>query len=350
MGSIEENIFTQHTEAKPRIYTRYIDDIFITTECENDVNNLINLFRENSLLNFTHEMEKNQQIPFLDLLINRSNNSFSTSVYVKDTNLGFCLNGKSECPDKYRRSVVNSFVKRALSHSSSWAAVHSELERVSQMLSNNGYASREINEVIAKRLDLFMTPKNEPKNNNLIQIYYKNQISSAYKEDEKTIKKIIQDNVFPTNTEDKLNLIIYYKSKKTSNLLLKNSCLPPLSRLQETSLVYEYTCKLGDCSHLPSKYIGSTITTLSRRLTAHLQDGAIRRHVMNEHKTILTREQLEENTTIIEKSSDTQRLRMTEAVIIHINKPKMNNQLLPELSLPSMRKPSFMVPPLPWND
>lgn len=35
-----------------------------------------------------------------------------TEVYVNPTNLGFCLNSASECPDKYHRSVINSFVKR----------------------------------------------------------------------------------------------------------------------------------------------------------------------------------------------------------------------------------------------
>ena len=158
-------------------------------------------------------------------------------------------------------------------------------------------------------------PTQEP--NNIVHLYYKNHMSSAYKEDERAIKKIIKENVQPTDPEAELKLTIFYKNKRTSSLIMKNSCLPPNSHLQETSLIYQYSCNVGDCSHQNSRYIGSTITTLSKRLTFHLQDGAIRRHAIQHHGSAPTRQQLEANTTILEKEEDKKRLRMTEAVIIN---------------------------------
>ncbi|MPC99958.1 hypothetical protein E2C01_095405 [Portunus trituberculatus] len=82
---------------------------------------------------------------------------------------------------------------------------------------------------------------------------------------------------------------------------MKNSCLPPTHSLQEVNVVYQHSCTVGDCSHLNSRYIGFTATGLSKRITAHLQDGAIRRHYMNEHGLILKRHHLESNTTILAK-------------------------------------------------
>ena len=66
-----------------------------------------------------------------------------------------------------------------------------------------------------------------------ITLYYKNTMPSAYKEDEKAIKKIIHNNVSPVSTDTKLQVIIYYKTRKTASLIMKNSCLPPTNSLQE---------------------------------------------------------------------------------------------------------------------
>ena len=65
MGSLEEKIFTQHPDLKPPLYARYIDDIFINASSEEHVTQLIDIFKNNSALNFTHEIEEDQQLPFL---------------------------------------------------------------------------------------------------------------------------------------------------------------------------------------------------------------------------------------------------------------------------------------------
>ncbi|MPC84976.1 hypothetical protein E2C01_079732 [Portunus trituberculatus] len=54
-------------------------------------------------------------------------------------------------------------------------------------------------------------------------------------------------------------------------------------------------------SHLNSRYIGFTTTTLSKRITAHLQDGAIRCNYVNEHGIVLKRKHKEQNAEILEK-------------------------------------------------
>ncbi|XP_076044756.1 uncharacterized protein LOC143027361 [Oratosquilla oratoria] len=83
MGSIEEMIFTQHHELKPSIYTSYVDDIFISAGTEDSVSQITEMFKENSSLNFTHEIEIDQKLPFLDTVVYRGTDSFSTEMYVK---------------------------------------------------------------------------------------------------------------------------------------------------------------------------------------------------------------------------------------------------------------------------
>ncbi|MPD04425.1 hypothetical protein E2C01_100111 [Portunus trituberculatus] len=119
---------------------------------------------------------------------------------------------------------------------------------------------------------------------------------------------------------------------------MKNTYLPPTHSMQEVNVVYQHSCTIGDCSHLNSRYIGFTSTTLSKRITAHLQHGAIRRHYMNEHGLILKRHHMESNTTILAKGNDLIRLKMTEAVHIHSEKPTINILQQPESSLLSQRQ------------
>lgn len=134
-----------------------------------------------------------------------------------------------------------------------------------------------------------------------IPLFYNNHMSSEYKDNKKPLRKIIQDNIQATNPDAQLKLTIYHKSICTSKLIMKNTCLPPISSLQEVNLVYRYTCNTGDCSYLNTRYIGSTITTLPKRITAHLQDRAIKHHTSMNHGTTLTRQYLEDDTTILHK-------------------------------------------------
>ena len=339
MGTLEEKVFSLHPELQPPIYARYIDDIFLNISNEEEVLHLMHTFKNYTSLNFTHELENDQQLPFLDVIVQRNTTSFATEVYVKSTNLGFCLNAASECPEKYRRSVINSFVKRAFTHCSAWSTVNKELTRVSQMLTNNGYCKADIDEVIRRHMNKFFDRKENQDPPQEIRLYYKNIMTSAYSDEEKALKKIIYNNVKPVDPNSQVKLIIYYKTKRTSSLVLKNNCHPPAAALQDVNVVYQYTCNDGDCSRRPSTYIGSTITTLSKRITAHLQDGAIKKHhVTNHADNSFNRKKIEENTVILHKEPNKARLRMTEAVYIHTKSPNINVQLIPESTLPSSRR------------
>ena len=189
-------------------------------------------------------------------------------------------------------------------------------------------------------MDKFMTGSPPSQETPSIKLFNKNTMSSAYKDDERALKSILYKNVRPVEENTTLDLIIYYKSRKTAALVMKNSCLPTVNPLQEVNVLYQHKCSIGDCSRLTSRYIGFTTTTLSKRITAHLQDGAIRRHYMSEHGLILKRHHMEDNTSILERENDIKRLKMTEAVYIYSEKPSINIQQQPELSLPTRRQAS----------
>ena len=59
-----------------------------------------------SVLTFTYELSVNGKIPFLDVDIKWQDGQFVTDVYRKTTYDGKLLNAKSECPDRYKSSVI----------------------------------------------------------------------------------------------------------------------------------------------------------------------------------------------------------------------------------------------------
>ena len=164
MGYIEENVFHNKPQLKPHMYVRYVDDTFIIADNENLLKNIIDEFKSNSVLTFTHEIETNNQLPFLDVLITKHENTFQTQVYIKDKNLGFCLNGKSETSDQYKNSVIIALVNRTFQHCSDWNLINNELNRIKKLLVNNNYSIKQIDHVINRLTNKYLENLNKSNN------------------------------------------------------------------------------------------------------------------------------------------------------------------------------------------
>ena len=78
--------------------------------------------------------------------------------------------------------------------------------------------------------------------------------------------------------------------------------------------------------HRSTNYIGSKTTTLSRRLTMHLANGAIKDHQSTRHNSNLTRENIVCNTVIVRKHGDIIRLLIHEALLIKFKDPNLHRQ------------------------
>ncbi|XP_076059489.1 uncharacterized protein LOC143036126 [Oratosquilla oratoria] len=126
MGCIEE-VFSKFE--KPEIYCRYIDDIFIKTTHNEDIILLKNYLQDASGLTFTIENSVEGSMPFLDILVKQQKEKFDTDTYVKPTNTGQCMNGRSECPQRYINPTISAYIRRDLTHCSTWTKVHTEIVR-----------------------------------------------------------------------------------------------------------------------------------------------------------------------------------------------------------------------------
>ena len=220
---------------------------------------------------------------------------------------------------------IRSYIRRANKTCSSQQAHFEELRHVKQILENNGFTNSEIDREI-KILTQNNLDNDSGRTGDTHNLFYANQMSSAHKTDERVLRQIISRNVNANEANAKIKVNIYYKNKKVHNLVMKNNPTKP-SLLQSTNVVYKYSCPNEDCKLRNNvNYIGMTVTTLSRRLTCHLNSGGPRQHLLTEHSIAITRTDLVENTTILRRCGDATRLAIAEALYILEESPVINGQ------------------------
>ena len=150
VSDLENKIF--NSIKKPPIYLRYVDDILILANNINEIN-IQDTFLKISVLNFTHELNKNNKISFLDVLIDtNNNNNFSTSTYKKPSHNNSCtLNFKSECPFRYKKAIINNLISHAKLISSK-SIYYKEVENIKQALINNRFPNYIVDEQIKRTI------------------------------------------------------------------------------------------------------------------------------------------------------------------------------------------------------
>ncbi|XP_075151148.1 uncharacterized protein LOC142225260 [Haematobia irritans] len=155
---------------KPRIITKYVDDIFAIVK-KTDVESTLDALNSfHSQIQFTMELEKDNKLPYLDCNILRDDNCLRLNWYQKPTATGRLINYNS----KHNKSIIHmtaiNFIDRILRISD--AEFHKENEiKIRQILTTNDFPnriiSRLINRVKNKTLDENIKPKTieEPDHN-----------------------------------------------------------------------------------------------------------------------------------------------------------------------------------------
>ena len=326
--SYVENKVLNNQDLCPQTYARYVDDCFVVVRNEQHLIELKQAMEEESGLCFTYEVGVQSKLNFLDVSVDGNGTVYTTSVYKKETNQGNYINAMSECPDRYKDGTIYGLINRAFKISSCWNTFQSEVKILKQTLINNGFENTKFDSILKRFLDR-IHQESETKNNTgtVHTVFYQNQMSQNYKIEETVLKNIIKTNVKCTDPNDKIKLQIYYKNKITSEMVMANNPSKDKSDLKSTNVIYEIKCPIGNCEFQKDvKYIGLTSTTLSRRLTMHLQSGGPKNHLETDHKEKLTRDLLVKNTRILHYVNDLNRLQIREALVIQKEKPSINRQ------------------------
>ena len=115
-----ESKFLIHPDVKSLVFwSRYVDDCFciIKDLSFNSLDNILGLLNGCSNgchrnIKFTHELEVNNQIYFLDLTISKQAQNLSYKIYRKPSHTDHCINFNSNHPMCHKPAFFNSMFHR----------------------------------------------------------------------------------------------------------------------------------------------------------------------------------------------------------------------------------------------
>ncbi|KFD64585.1 hypothetical protein M514_23187 [Trichuris suis] len=157
----------------PRLFKRYVDDIFAIVKKgqEEALLEYLNSIFPGQIA-FTIEKEVDNKLPFLDVLVHRRGACLRTTVHRKPTHSDRYLHFSSHHPVSVKRGVVTGMVDRAVTICDP-KFLNSELQHIATALQKNGYPQNFVTSTITRRLHVPRDrPNDEVSSNQLITIPY----------------------------------------------------------------------------------------------------------------------------------------------------------------------------------
>ncbi|CAF1309282.1 unnamed protein product [Adineta steineri] len=260
MTHIEQQFQEYDQSNKIKLYLRYVDDTFIILNGkESDVEQLIEFVNQlHPKLRFTRELEKNYELPFLDVKVIKQRTKFETTVYKKKTHTGQLLHWQSCQAKKYKIGLIRTLTHRALNICSSKQLLDQQCELILKTLTINGYPINLVKRKINYTIDQHHRTNEKTNINKKVFIpltYYGNETIIMSNK----IKSMIES-LFPTT-----QIIFGYKKGLTlAKLFTKNfKGKDPM----ETNVIYKLSC--NKCEQV---YIGQTKLNVTDRMKQH-KDG-----------------------------------------------------------------------------
>lgn len=245
MEDLENNLL-ERSEKKPKLFVRYVDDIFIIWEHGDD--ELLKFFelanKQHQNIKFTIELENDRTLPFLDTLVIRTDNKLKFKPYKKPTHTDRYLDAKSHHHPAQLQGTITTMFKR-LTRTCDSEYVDEETEKLIVTFEKNGYSRGKIQKIIQKAKKI-KKENREAENSTRITIPYIQGTSEK-------LGRILKKNGFKVG---------FKPIRKIKDIL--NPVKDKVEPLQREG-VYRVPCSCGDV------YIGQTRRSINTRLQEHKQ-------------------------------------------------------------------------------
>ena len=249
---------------KPVFYKRYFDDILTCVPIDK-IHYTLGIFNSyNPRLQFTHEIESNNNINFLDLTVIRNNNSLMHNWFRKPSNSNRFLNYNSNHTKSQKIGMVYNLVDRAILLAND--CYHNEnLDITKKLLLQNQYPLKFINFYTKKRLNTIKYRNNASSgiddNNHSYSIdFRKNLISKMPKVCIPFVGKMY-DNISRMLRKYNINTIPKIANQLGSIIIKGKDKIP---KEIQTNVVYRFNCKDCDVS-----YVGTSKREAIIRISEH---------------------------------------------------------------------------------
>ena len=248
---VKHHLFIKHI----KFWTRYVDDVFaIFKGTEDDLKEfLIFLNTVHANIRFTHELEINSSLSFLDLNIHRTSNTISFDIYRKPTATDHVIPYQSSHPLNIKLAAFHALFHRLLSIPLNQISYKTELNNIKQIARNNGFPD-----------DLIFTLYHKIKRKMTLH-----RITSLCKI-ARLEKKFFSIPYIPRLSEKiqyalkKFNICISHKVNKTLKAIFSTK-VDTIDRLQMSG-VYKLSCTCG------MFYIGRSFRAIKTRTDEHTKE------------------------------------------------------------------------------
>ena len=340
LGSLIANIFMCELENHlvPTLgnvlegWTRYVDDTFAFIEPDATQDVLQKLNSYDPKIQFTFETENNRTIPFLDVLIRRTeDNQLETTVYRKKTNNGIYMNWNSHSPQSWKIGTLKNLIRRAAMICSQPEDLQREINHLEKVFcETNEYPTSIVKRIIeeerSRRQQRQREETTEPPATN----------NQEEEEEEEEEEKVIYVNLpyAGTNGENLLKKLRQDIEKKSRNLKIRVTYTPTKlgsmfvvkdkTKMEHLhNVTYHIECGNKKCD---ADYTGQTKCRIIKRTMQHNRNDNAS-HVLIHSKATKHRRVSMKNVKILGRRyrSDFKR-RISESLHIKELKPKLNKQ------------------------
>ena len=101
---------------------------------------------------FSFETEKQNQLPFLDTLLIKSHDTFTTSTYQKPTYTGLLTNYFSFTPLSYKTGLIRTLIDRAYKIDNTNNGFQQDVKNITSILLRNSFPLYFINKTVKRYL------------------------------------------------------------------------------------------------------------------------------------------------------------------------------------------------------
>lgn len=226
------------------VWVRYVDDVLVFTDsvqaAETILQGINNI--ENSI-KFSMELEKNGQLPFLDVNIIKKHNRISFDVYRKCTNREAYVHYLSSHSEKTKTGIVIGFFLRAFRICDP-EYLENEITRIYDAFTRIKYPRQFIYSAWQKAKRIYYRPRDDVPNN---------------------IKRV----TLPTSTPHTENISMLIRSKYETVQRYSNTIGRNLRKFPGRTAVNEGGVYTIPCESCPKVYVGETGKALHTRIKQH---------------------------------------------------------------------------------
>lgn len=243
----------------PRIWMRYVDDIFAIVDKEEleNLNNCINKIHKN--IEFTVEIEEDGKLPFLDILVTRRSGKIGFNIYRKTTSTQRFIPANSNHSLKHKMAAFNTMIHRMLTTPMKKEDLKIEESLIIDTATKNGYSADQIKRLIKRK-------KLKLKQEEMSTLYKQNQILN--KQGQKWTSLVYdQKSTYKIRKQLRKYKIHVSESSRKYQLKSRLNSIKDKRKKHELSGIYKI-----NCNNCEKYYIGQTKRSVTTRFKEHLRE------------------------------------------------------------------------------